>query len=75
MIKHDFLLYNCTCVIFARLKKLQETLRTLQQLESNMSQLRQWLTRVEHQLSTPLEYRHANMQEIHIKLEEQQVSY
>ena len=49
----------------------QETLQTVQQLESNLSNLRKWLAQMEHKLSTPIRYKHPDMAEIQKKLEEQ----
>ena len=60
-------------LLFFRLHKLQETQDTFRQLGYNISQLRGWLAHVEFQLDMPLEYRHANMQQIRTKLVEQQV--
>ena len=64
----------CLCV-FRRLKKLLETLQAVQQLESNMSNLRQWLAYVEHELGSPIVYHIPELQEIQVKLQTQQVCH
>ncbi|ELT88687.1 hypothetical protein CAPTEDRAFT_175674 [Capitella teleta] len=55
-----------------RLLKLQETLKTVQQLEHNMGKLRSWLVYVEHELTSPIVYQHCDFLEIQRKLTEQQ---
>lgn len=64
-VQHSFLL--------CRLQKLQDTLKTVQQLEHNMGKLRSWLAYVEHELSSPIVYQHCDFLEIQRKLTEQQV--
>lgn len=56
-----------------RVKKLKETLVTVQQLDKNMSNLRSWLCRIEAELSRPVTYSVCHHQEIKKKLAEQQV--
>ncbi len=64
--------YLCISPRFNPLSLLyQETLQTVQQLESNLSNLRKWLAQMEHKLSTPIRYKHPDMAEIQKKLEEQ----
>ncbi|KAK2855974.1 hypothetical protein Q5P01_004709 [Channa striata] len=58
--------------IEARVKKLKETLATVQQLDKNMSNLRSWLSRVEAELSRPITYSVCHHQEIQRRLAEQQ---
>ncbi|XP_073426946.1 nesprin-2 isoform X5 [Dendrobates tinctorius] len=58
-------------VIGSRVKKLKETLVTIQQLYKNMSNLRTWLARIESELSKPVIYSICDEQEINKKLEEQ----
>lgn len=55
------------------MKKLKETLVTVQQLDKNMSNLRSWLCRIEAELSRPVTYSVCHHQEIKKKLAEQQV--
>lgn len=57
-----------------RVKKLKETLVTVQQLDKNMSNLRSWLCRIEAELSRPITYSVCHHQEIKKRLAEQQVS-
>lgn len=57
-----------------RVKKLKETLATMQQLDKNMSNLRWWLSAMEAQLSRPITYSVCDHQEIQKRLAEQQVS-
>ncbi|XP_076613023.1 nesprin-2a [Chaetodon auriga] len=59
--------------IEARVKKLTETLVTVQQLDKNMSNLRSWLSRMEAELSRPITYSVCHHQEIQRRLAEQQV--
>ena len=59
--------------ILHRVRKLQETLTAVQQLEQNMVQLKQWLTHMEHEQSTPLVYETCESPEIQEKLQHQQV--
>lgn len=56
-----------------RVKKLKETLVTMQQLDKNMSNLRSWLSRIEAELSRPITYSVCHHQEIQRRLAEQQV--
>ncbi|XP_028295064.1 nesprin-2a isoform X2 [Gouania willdenowi] len=58
--------------IESRVKKLKETLVTVQQLDKNMSNLRSWLSRIEAELSRPITYSVCNQQEIQKRLAEQQ---
>uniref|UniRef100_UPI0037E98A37 nesprin-2a n=1 Tax=Semicossyphus pulcher TaxID=241346 RepID=UPI0037E98A37 len=58
--------------IEARVKKLKETLVTVQQLDKNMSNLRSWLSRIEAELSRPITYSVCHHQEIQKRLAEQQ---
>ncbi|XP_017294594.1 nesprin-2 isoform X2 [Kryptolebias marmoratus] len=58
--------------IEARVRKLKETLVTVQQLDKNMSNLRTWLSRIETELSKPVVYRVCHSDEIQKKLCEQQ---
>uniref|UniRef100_A0A8C4SXD6 KASH domain-containing protein n=1 Tax=Erpetoichthys calabaricus TaxID=27687 RepID=A0A8C4SXD6_ERPCA len=53
-------------------KKLKETLQTVQQLDKNMSNLRTWLSRIESELSKPVIYNICDNDEIQRKLAEQQ---
>lgn len=55
------------------MKKLKETLVTVQQLDKNMSNLRSWLSRIEAELSRPITYSVCHHQEIQRRLAEQQV--
>uniref|UniRef100_A0A3Q3BKI2 KASH domain-containing protein n=1 Tax=Kryptolebias marmoratus TaxID=37003 RepID=A0A3Q3BKI2_KRYMA len=61
----------CCCKI-SRLKKLRETLVTMQQLDKNMSNLRSWLSRIEAELSRPVTYGVCHEQEIQRWLAEHQ---
>ncbi|KAJ7990956.1 hypothetical protein DPEC_G00292250 [Dallia pectoralis] len=58
--------------IEARVRKLKETLVTVQQLDKNMSNLRTWLSRMEAELSKPVVYSICHSDEIQRKLTEQQ---
>ncbi|XP_053290731.1 nesprin-2 [Pleuronectes platessa] len=58
--------------IQSRVRKLKETLVTVQQLDKNMSNLRSWLSRIEEQLSRPVVYHVCHGDEIQRKLAEQQ---
>uniref|UniRef100_A0A087YDG9 KASH domain-containing protein n=1 Tax=Poecilia formosa TaxID=48698 RepID=A0A087YDG9_POEFO len=58
--------------IEARVRKLKETLVTLQQLDKNMSNLRSWLSRIEAELSRPITYSVCHENEIQKRLAEQQ---
>ncbi|XP_041832728.1 nesprin-2-like [Melanotaenia boesemani] len=58
--------------IEARVKKLKETLVTVQQLDKNMSNLRSWLSRIEAELSRPITYSICHEREIQRRLAEQQ---
>ncbi|XP_068610193.1 nesprin-2a [Brachionichthys hirsutus] len=55
----------------ARVKKLKETLVTVQQLDKNMSSLRPWLSRIEAALTRPVTYSVLHHQEIQRRLAEQ----
>lgn len=56
-----------------RVRKLKETLVTVQQLDKNMSNLRTWLSRVEAELAEPVAYEVCHADEIQRKLAVQQV--
>ncbi|XP_035989542.1 nesprin-2 [Fundulus heteroclitus] len=58
--------------IEARVKKLKETLVTVQQLDKNMSNLRSWLSRIQAELSRPITYSVCHEREIQRRLGEQQ---
>ncbi|KAI3367261.1 hypothetical protein L3Q82_008148 [Scortum barcoo] len=58
--------------IEARVRKLKETLVTVQQLDKNMSNLRTWLSRIEAELAKPVVYSVCHSEEIQRKLAEQQ---
>lgn len=64
---------SAVCVFVFRVKKLKETLVTMQQLDKNMSNLRSWLSRIEAELSRPITYSVCHHQEIQRRLAEQQV--
>uniref|UniRef100_A0A4W5QMI9 Spectrin repeat containing, nuclear envelope 2b n=1 Tax=Hucho hucho TaxID=62062 RepID=A0A4W5QMI9_9TELE len=53
-------------------RKLKETLVTVQQLDKNMSNLRTWLSRIEAELAKPVVYSVCHSDEIQRKLAEQQ---
>ncbi|KAM6917369.1 nesprin-2-like [Lycodopsis pacificus] len=55
-----------------RVRKLKETLVTVQQLDKNMSNLRTWLSRIEAELAKPVVYDVCHSDEIQRKLSEQQ---
>lgn len=55
------------------MRKLKETLVTVQQLDKNMSGLRTWLSHMEAELARPLVYSVCHADEIQRKLAEQQV--
>ncbi|XP_067894582.1 nesprin-2-like [Heterodontus francisci] len=59
-------------VIEARVKKLKDTLCSVQLLDREMSNLRTWLSRIESELSKPVVYNICDDQEIEKKLAEQQ---
>uniref|UniRef100_A0AAX7UPX0 Nesprin-1 spectrin repeats region domain-containing protein n=1 Tax=Astatotilapia calliptera TaxID=8154 RepID=A0AAX7UPX0_ASTCA len=67
--------HNLFHQIEARVKKLKETLVTIQQLDKNMSNLRSWLSRIEAELSRPITYSVCHEQEIQRRLAEQQVDF
>ncbi|CAL8392592.1 unnamed protein product, partial [Gadus morhua 'NCC'] len=58
--------------IQTRVRKLKETLTTVQQLDKNMSSLRSWLSRVEAQLYRPVSYSVCHHQEVQHRLAENQ---
>uniref|UniRef100_A0A673AAZ1 Spectrin repeat containing, nuclear envelope 2b n=1 Tax=Sphaeramia orbicularis TaxID=375764 RepID=A0A673AAZ1_9TELE len=62
---------QCHCVSH-RVRKLKETLVTVQQLDKNMSNLRTWLSRIEAELAKPVVYNVCHSDEIQRKLAEQQ---
>lgn len=64
----------CPLSVCCRVKKLKETLATVQQLDKNMSNLRSWLSGMEAELSRPITYSVCHHQEIQRRLAEQQVS-
>uniref|UniRef100_A0A665X8T1 Spectrin repeat containing, nuclear envelope 2b n=1 Tax=Echeneis naucrates TaxID=173247 RepID=A0A665X8T1_ECHNA len=55
-----------------QVRKLKETLVTVQQLDKNMSNLRTWLSRIEAELARPVVYNVCHSDEIQRKLAEQQ---
>ncbi|XP_052468626.1 nesprin-2-like isoform X3 [Carassius gibelio] len=55
-----------------RVRKLKETLGTVQQLDKNMINLRTWLSGVEGELAKPIIYSICHSDEIHRKLAEHQ---
>ena len=57
-----------------RLKKLEDTLRTVQQLDRNMQKLRQWLISTEHNLTSPLVYKLCDFVEMENHIQAQHVS-
>uniref|UniRef100_A0A4W3HWU3 Spectrin repeat containing, nuclear envelope 2b n=1 Tax=Callorhinchus milii TaxID=7868 RepID=A0A4W3HWU3_CALMI len=59
-------------VIEARVGKLKETLHSVWLLDTDMSNLRSWLSRIESELSKPLVYNICDSDEIQRKLTEQQ---
>lgn len=63
------------CLRLRRVRKLKETLVTVQQLDKNMSNLRTWLSRVEAELAEPVVYEVCHADEIQRKLSEQQVQF
>ncbi|KAG7271876.1 hypothetical protein CRUP_036019 [Coryphaenoides rupestris] len=56
----------------ARVRRLKEALVTVQQLDSNMSSLRSWLSRVEARLHRPVCYSACHHQEIQLRLADNQ---
>lgn len=66
--------YAISISLFVRVKKLTETLVTVQQLDKNMNNLRSWLTRIEAELAKPIHYSICHRDEIQKRLAEQQVS-
>uniref|UniRef100_A0AAQ5YSY8 KASH domain-containing protein n=1 Tax=Amphiprion ocellaris TaxID=80972 RepID=A0AAQ5YSY8_AMPOC len=60
------------CLLVFRVRKLKETLVTVQQLDKNMSNLRTWLSRIEAELAKPVVYNICHSDEIQRKLAEQQ---
>ncbi|CAL8283450.1 unnamed protein product [Lota lota] len=58
--------------IETRVRKLKETLGTIQRLDKSMSSLRTWLARVEAELTRPVVYDRCHSDEIQKKLSEQQ---
>jgi len=58
----------------ARLRKLEDTLATIAQLERSMQRLRHWLIETEHKINTPLVFRHCDFVEIEEHLKRQQVT-
>lgn len=71
----EALMMLMSCLHVYRVKKLKETLATVEQLDKNMNNLRSWLSRVEAELSRPLTYSVCHQQEIQRRLAEQQVRY
>ncbi|XP_014668311.1 PREDICTED: nesprin-1-like isoform X2 [Priapulus caudatus] len=57
-------LHSLDTICEARLSKLRDTLQTVQELEDNMSRLRQWLAQTEHELMSPIIYQNFSQQEI-----------
>uniref|UniRef100_A0A3P9MGH0 KASH domain-containing protein n=1 Tax=Oryzias latipes TaxID=8090 RepID=A0A3P9MGH0_ORYLA len=68
----EALLIMRRCLPVYRVKKLKETLVTVEQLDKNMSNLRSWLSRVEAELSRPITYSVCHQREIQRRLAEQQ---
>uniref|UniRef100_A0A8D3EBL2 Spectrin repeat containing, nuclear envelope 2b n=1 Tax=Scophthalmus maximus TaxID=52904 RepID=A0A8D3EBL2_SCOMX len=71
----DFSLFSvfvCNCKNAHLVRKLKETLVTVQQLDKNMSNLRTWLSRIEAELAKPVVYSVCHGDEIQRKLAEQQ---
>uniref|UniRef100_A0A3Q1BW05 Uncharacterized protein n=1 Tax=Amphiprion ocellaris TaxID=80972 RepID=A0A3Q1BW05_AMPOC len=62
------------CLLVFRVRKLKETLVTVQQLDKNMSNLRTWLSRIEAELAKPVVYNVCHSDEIQRKLAEQQAN-
>uniref|UniRef100_A0A8C2KV16 KASH domain-containing protein n=1 Tax=Cyprinus carpio TaxID=7962 RepID=A0A8C2KV16_CYPCA len=60
------------CPLPLKVKKLTETLVTVQQLDKNMNNLRSWLTRIEAELAKPIHYSICHRDEIQKRLAEQQ---
>jgi len=58
----------------ARLQKLQDTLKTIAQLERSMQSLRRWLIETEHMLNMPLVFEHCDFAEIEKHINCQQVT-
>uniref|UniRef100_A0A4W5QYH4 Spectrin repeat containing, nuclear envelope 2b n=1 Tax=Hucho hucho TaxID=62062 RepID=A0A4W5QYH4_9TELE len=63
---------ECSSCIVSLVRKLKETLVTVQQLDKNMSNLRTWLSRIEAELAKPVVYSVCHSDEIQRKLAEQQ---
>ena len=59
-------------MIQSRSKKLRETLSAVQQLESSMAKLRQWLAHIEVELGNPILYKKADFAEVQRQLQHTQ---
>lgn len=59
--------------MFVRVRKLKETLATVQRLDERMSDLRTWLAGAEAQLARPLAYHVCHADDIQRELRRQQV--
>lgn len=68
-VKNEFIV----SLSLVRVRKLKETLVTVQLLDKNMSNLRTWLSHIETELSKPVVYGVCHSDEIQKKLCEQQV--
>uniref|UniRef100_A0A8C6P4V4 Spectrin repeat containing, nuclear envelope 2b n=1 Tax=Nothobranchius furzeri TaxID=105023 RepID=A0A8C6P4V4_NOTFU len=64
--------YSMTATCLPQVRKLKETLVTVQQLDKNMSNLRTWLSRIEAELAKPVVYSVCHSNEIQKKLAEHQ---
>ena len=71
--RRNVIFCNVTFLSLCRVRKLKETLVTVQQLDKNMSNLRTWLSRIEAELAKPVVYNVCHSDEIQRKLAEQQV--
>lgn len=60
--------------MLGRLRKLEDTLATIAQLERNMQKLREWLIETEHQINMPLVFQHCDFAEIERLISQQQVT-
>uniref|UniRef100_A0A671WNE7 Spectrin repeat containing, nuclear envelope 2b n=1 Tax=Sparus aurata TaxID=8175 RepID=A0A671WNE7_SPAAU len=69
--RSDESLHGISC-FKSQVRKLKETLVTVQQLDKNMSNLRTWLSRIEAELAKPVVYNVCHGDEIQRKLAEQQ---
>ena len=58
---------------FNRIRKLQDTLNAVHQLEKNVASLRCWLNKMEHVIGLPFTFVNCNMAEMQTKLMEHEV--